>query len=114
MILLFIGFNLTLYARIQMYLIVIGWIYVTLMMAVAEATSSTGTILGGIVTFVFYGFAPMALLVYLMGSPARRRAIKAREAAAGHAQAASDEPDAGRQAPAAAQGDGITPVRKEP
>ena len=97
-----------------MYLIVIGWIYVTLMMAVAEAASSTGTILGGIVTFVFYGLAPMALLVYLMGSPARRRAIKAREAAAGQTQTTSGEPDAGRQPPAAAQGEGVAPVRKEP
>ncbi|OOG52003.1 hypothetical protein [Polaromonas sp. C04] len=97
-----------------MYLIVIGWIYVTLMMAVAEAASSTGTLLGGIATFVFYGLAPMALLVYLMGSPARRRAIKAREAAAGQAEAASSEPDAGGQPPAAAEGEGVAPVRKEP
>ncbi|MDR3453296.1 MAG: hypothetical protein P4L96_10910 [Rhodoferax sp.] len=97
-----------------MYLIVIGWIYVTLMMAVAEASSSTGTILGGIVTFVFYGLAPMTLLVYLMGSPARRRAIKAREAEAERTHAASGEPDAGSQAPAAAEGDGVAPVREEP
>lgn len=96
-----------------MYLIVIGWIYVTLMMAVAEAASSTGTILGGITTFVFYGLAPVTWLVYLMGSPARRRAIKAREAAAGQAQAASGEPDAGRQPPAVAEDDCIAPVRKE-
>ena len=98
-----------------MYLVVIGWIYVTLMMAVVEASSSTGTILGGIGTFVFYGLAPMALLVYLMGSPARRRAIKAREAAAGPpAQASSGEPDAGREPPAAAEGERVAPVRKEP
>ena len=97
-----------------MYLIVIGWIYVTLMMAVVEASSSTGTVLGGIVTFVFYGLAPMALLVYLMGSPARRRAIKAREAAAGLAQASSGEPDAGREPSAAAEGERVAPVRKEP
>lgn len=98
-----------------MYLIVIGWIYVTLMMAVAEAASSTGTVLGGIVTFVFYGLGPVALLVYLMGSPARHRAIKAREAAAaGQTQAASGKPDAGSKAPAAAEGEGVAPVRKEP
>ena len=29
-----------------MYLIVIGWLYVALMMAVAEASNSTGTLLG--------------------------------------------------------------------
>ncbi|TAM45482.1 MAG: hypothetical protein EPN61_06040 [Burkholderiaceae bacterium] len=98
-----------------MYLIVIGWIYVTLLMGVVEASSSTGTILGGIGTFVFYGLAPMALLVYVMGSPARRRAIKAREAAsAPTTQASSGEPDAGCEAPAGAEGARVAPVRKEP
>lgn len=97
-----------------MYLIVIGWIYVTLMMAVVEASGRSGTVLGGIATFILYGLTPMALLVYLMGSPARRRAIRAREAAPGQAQAASGEPDAGRQAPAAAQGESVAPVREEP
>ncbi len=64
-----------------MYLVPIAWLYVALMMAVAEATNTTGTVLGGIITFVLYGLAPVALVLYLMGSPARRRAIKAREKA---------------------------------
>ena len=34
-----------------MYLVVIAWLYVALMMAVAEATNTTGTVLGAIVTF---------------------------------------------------------------
>ena len=64
-----------------MYLIVIAWTYVTLMMAVAEATSPTGTLLGAIITFVLYGALPMGILVYILGTPSRKRAIKAREAA---------------------------------
>ena len=64
-----------------MYIVVIAWLYVALMMAVAEATNTTGTVLGGIITFVLYGAGPASLVVYLMGAPARRRAIKAREAA---------------------------------
>lgn len=63
-----------------MYLVVIAWIYVVLMMSVAEATNTTGTVLGAIVTFVLYGLLPVALVVYLMGSPARNRAIKKRNA----------------------------------
>lgn len=63
-----------------MYLVVIAWLYVTLMMAIAEATNAEGSILGAIVTFVVYGLAPMALVVYLMATPARKRKIKAREA----------------------------------
>lgn len=92
-----------------MYLVPIAWLYVALMMAVAEATNSNGTILGAVITFVLYGVAPVALVVYFMGAPARRRAIKAREAAE-LAQAPSVAPDAGSQAPA----DTVAPVRKEP
>ncbi len=91
-----------------MYLVVIAWMYVVLMMAVAEATNTNGTVLGAIVTFVLYGLLPMALVVYLMGTPLRRKALKAREAA--ELQAASGEPDAGGKAPA----DAVAPVRKEP
>lgn len=62
-----------------MHLVVIGWLYVALMMAVAEATNSTGTVLGAVITFLLYGLLPVSLVVYLMTAPARRRAIKARE-----------------------------------
>ena len=91
-----------------MYLIVIGWIYVALMMAVAEANHPLGTVLGACVTFVLYGVGPVALLIYLMGRPARRAAREAREARA--AEAASVQPHGGGE-PAA---DAIAPVRKEP
>jgi hypothetical protein len=64
-----------------MYLVVIAWMYVVLMMSVAEATNSTGTILGAVVTFFLYGVGPAALVAYLMGTPARRTALKKREAA---------------------------------
>jgi len=101
-----------------MHLVVIAWLYVALMMAVAEATNTTGTVLGAIVTFVLYGLLPVALVVYLMGTPARRRAIKAREAAEreaavrAHTRAAeghSEAPDAGGE-PAAG---GVAPVREK-
>ena len=63
-----------------MYLVVIAWMYVVLMMSVAEATNTTGTLLGAIVTFLLYGVGPAALVVYLMGAPARNKAIKKRNA----------------------------------
>lgn len=125
-----------------MYLIVITWTYVTLMMAVAEATSPLGTLLGAIITFVLYGVLPMGIVVYILSTPSRKRAIKAREAAAQAAHdakkqeaalaehalqnakaraptapgenAASVAPDAGGEAPAAPEGRVIAPVRKEP
>ena len=61
-----------------MWIVAIAWIYVALMMALAEATSSQGSILGAVITFVMYGVAPLALVLYLLGTPARRRAIKAK------------------------------------
>ncbi len=63
-----------------MYLVVIGWIYVVLMMSVAEATNTNGTLLGAVVTFFLYGVGPAALVAYLMGTPARKKKIKKREA----------------------------------
>ena len=71
-----------------LYIIAIGWLYVALMMSVAEATNTTGTVLGAIVTFVLYGLLPVALLMYILGTPARRRAHRARQTTAG----ASAEP----------------------
>ena len=91
-----------------MYIVVIAWIYVAVMMAVAEANHPAGTLLGAFFTFVLYGVGPVALLIYLMGRPARRAAREAREAAL--AQAASGQPDAGGEPPA----DPVAPVRKEP
>ncbi|WP_310568472.1 hypothetical protein [Hydrogenophaga sp.] len=100
-----------------MYLVVIAWMYVVLMMSVAEATNTTGSVLGAIVTFFLYGLLPVALVVYLMLAPQRRKAIKAREAAedaARRSTTASPDVDAGGHAAGAAQADGVAPVRKEP
>ncbi|MDO8904638.1 hypothetical protein [Hydrogenophaga sp.] len=107
-----------------MYLVVIGWLYVVLMMSVAEASNTTGTVLGAIVTFFLYGLMPVTLVVYLMRTPQRRKAIKAREVeedrarqseqSEPHAQAHSAEPDAGGHAASATKTDGVAPVGKEP
>ncbi len=56
-----------------MYLILIGWLYVVLMMAAVEAASPTGRILGALVTLVLYGVIPIGLLLFIAGTPARRR-----------------------------------------
>lgn len=63
-----------------MYLVAIAWMYVALMMAVAEANHPTGSLLGAIVTFLLYGLLPIALVLYIMGTPLRRKARLAREA----------------------------------
>ena len=101
-----------------MYIVPIAWLYVALMMSVAEATNTTGTVLGAIFTFLLYGLLPVALMVYFMGTPARKRKIRAQEMAereaaiaahAAAAAAASAQPDAGGQTAA----DPVAPVGKE-
>ncbi|ATE59246.1 hypothetical protein [Thauera sinica] len=59
-----------------MYLIAIAWLYVALLAAVAE-----DTVVAGVLTFVFYGAAPLALVLWLLGSPARRQRRREREEA---------------------------------
>lgn len=88
-----------------MYLVAIGWLYVVLMMAVAEALSTQGSVLGAVITFVLYGVLPLGLVMYIGGTPARRRARRAAEAAEASAQA----PDGGGHA----AGDAIAAERKE-
>ena len=106
-----------------MYLVVIGWMYVVLMMSVAEATNTNGTVLGAIVTFFLYGVGPAGLVAYLMGTPGRKRGIKKREAEAlalHQAQTAAPlgEPDASSHTAGSLQSiatpASVTPVRKEP
>ena len=63
-----------------MYLIAIAWMYVVLMMAVAEALSSQGSVLGAIFTLALYGLMPLGIVMYIVGTPGRR---KVRRAASG-------------------------------
>ena len=44
-----------------MYLVIIAWLYVVLMMALAEALSSQGSVLGAVFTFVLYGLLPLSI-----------------------------------------------------
>ena len=62
-----------------MYIVAIAWIYVALMMGVAEATNTNGTVLGGIVTFILYGILPTSIIIYIMDAPRRKRVRLARE-----------------------------------
>lgn len=101
-----------------MYLVIIAWIYVVLMMAVAEASNSTGSLLGAAITFVLYGLLPLGIVMYLLNTPARRRgqrAARERAGATGGTAAAAEsasaaDPDQRRHA----AGDTVAPIRKEP
>ncbi|NJD35973.1 MAG: hypothetical protein FIA96_14265 [Betaproteobacteria bacterium] len=51
-----------------MYVIAIGWLYVTLLMAATEPNLTAGAL-----TFALYGAAPLGLFLWLFGTPQRRR-----------------------------------------
>lgn len=88
-----------------MYLVAIGWMFVVLCMAAAEAMSPVGSVLGAIVTLLLYGLLPLSIVLYVMGAPARRRARRAAEAQALESAA----PDGGSHAAS----DAVAPKREE-
>lgn len=81
-------------------IIVIGWLYVTILIAASEPS-----LVIGVLSFLFYGALPCGLILYFAGGRVRRerRAFRERQ------QAASGEPDqAGHPA-----GDAVAPVGEE-
>lgn len=103
-----------------MYIVPIAWIYVALMMSVAEATNTNGSVLGAIFTFVLYGVLPVALMMYFMGTPARKRALRAQELAernaaiAAHQAAAGDSPSLQPDASCETAAAPVAPVAEKP
>jgi uncharacterized membrane protein len=61
-----------------MYLIAIAWLYVAILAAISDTT-----VVGGVLTFVFFGLAPLALFMWLFGTPARHRRKRAEESRPG-------------------------------
>ncbi len=51
-----------------MHIAAVGWLYVTLMMAITEET-----VVAGIMTFFLYGVLPTLIILYIGGSGQRRR-----------------------------------------
>lgn len=121
-----------------MYIVAIAWIFVVVLWAAAEATAPQGSLLGAFFTLLLYGALPLAVVLYVMGTPMRRRARwLAERGAAGaevqtadgtadkraHAEAEADGDDAVALADASAPadpdrrgvpaGDAVAPVRKE-
>jgi bacteriorhodopsin len=51
-----------------MHIVAIAWIYVVLMMSITEHS-----VIAGIMTFLLYGVLPLTIILYLMGTPQRKR-----------------------------------------
>jgi hypothetical protein len=59
-----------------MYIVVIAWLYVVVLMAILEKS-----VIGGVMTFTFYGLVPLSILLYVTGTPKRWRRKKQAELA---------------------------------
>jgi len=83
-----------------MWIVAIAWIYVVVLMAATEPT-----VVGGIMTFLFYCALPLSLLFYISG--ARRRRDRQRGAARRAASGVRDDvPEPACEQDAAADHDG--------
>lgn len=72
-----------------MYIVAIGWLYVTLLVAANEPTIGTA-----VISFLFYGLLPCSLLMWLGGSKARRQRRAHRESLANQRLNNGDRGDA--------------------
>lgn len=86
----------------MLHLVALAWIYVVLVVALVEAFSPQGTVLGALFTVIGWGVVPLSVVLYILATPSRRAARRARESA-------SDPDRSGHAA-----GDPVAPERKEP
>lgn len=113
----------------MLYIVAIAWLYVAGMAAIVEAVSPQGSLLGAGFTFLGWGVLPLAIVLYILGTPARRRARRAAASAgAGPLPSRPSAPLCGRERSepgspvSAAQpdsrghaaGDAVAAERKEP
>ena len=82
-----------------MLVISIGWVFVVVAFALAQASAPNGTLLGALITLLL-GLAPLALLLYIALAASRRRRQRL---------ASALDPDRGGHAP----GDAVAPKREE-
>jgi hypothetical protein len=71
-----------------MYIVAIGWLYVTMLVAVNEPT-----VVAGIISFLFYGLLPCGLLLWISGSKVRRQRRRYRESLADQGARQNDGAD---------------------
>jgi len=59
-----------------MYIVAIAWLYVAALAALTDTS-----VVGGVITFFFYGLFPAGLVLWMSGSKVRRQRLLAQERA---------------------------------
>lgn len=80
-----------------MFIVAIGWMYVVLMMSIAEENA-----VAGVMTLILYGLLPVAILLYISGGGKRKRRRldqQQRQAEAAIARAAANDDKASHKEP---------------
>ncbi len=70
-----------------MYIVAIAWLYVALMVSILQPSA-----VAGVITFVGAGLFPLAIVLYLLGTPQRRRNLAREQAERERAAAPADPP----------------------
>lgn len=95
-----------------MYLIAMAWGFVVVLMALVEATSTQGTVLGAFFTLLLYGVLPLSIVLYVLGAPSRSKARKKLESVQASVQPSAQEANDGDHA-TALPAKPLPPVGKE-
>nr|ALV86395.1 hypothetical protein [uncultured bacterium 14] len=86
-----------------MLIVALGWLFVVALFALVQFASPQGSLLVALLLVFGAGVLPLAVVLYVMGAPGRRRRRLAAEVALG------TDPDGGGHTP----GDAVAPKREE-
>src|SRR5688500_8384401 len=87
----------------EMLIVALGWLFVVALFALVQFASPQGSLLVALLLVVGAGVLPLAMVLYVMGAPGRRRRRRLAEAGLG------PDPDAGGHAAS----DAIAPKGEE-
>lgn len=90
-----------------MIIVAVAWVFVVGLVALVEATSPQGSVLGAVFTLLFWGALPLSIVLYVMRMSTRRRRLRAEAAAQ---RPLPPDPDRGGHATGAA----VAAKREEP
>lgn len=59
-----------------MLIVALTWMFVVLLVALAEAASPQGSLLGAAFTLLGWGVLPLTIVLYIMATPARKARLR--------------------------------------